>query len=124
MKKKVQEQIEKGYKLNWESYKLLGFEEKFSDTIFTFQEKVDDVLSCVDKIDGLVCFMETCEYKSETFKAIFEQIQTFLDAFDLHSYSNLPEWVRELDLKVCATHSHMHTFIMCSCIHVHIWVHS
>ena len=101
MKSEVQEQIKEGCGLGWESYKLEGFVQKFSDTIFNFQEKVDDVLSYTDKIDGLVCSMETCEYKAKTFKLILEQIQKLIDDLNLRSYSNLSAWVNHLDLKVC-----------------------
>ena len=100
MKNEVQEQIKEGCGLVWESYKLEGFVQKFSDTIFNFQERVDDVLSYTDKIDGLVCSMETCEYKSETFKAVLEQIQKLIDDLNLRSYSNLSAWVKHLDQKV------------------------
>ena len=101
MKSEVQEQIKEGCGLSWESYKLEGFVQKFSDTIFNFQEKVDDVLSYTDKIDGLVCSMETCEYKAKTFKVILEQIQKLIDDLNLRSYSNLSAWVKHLDNKVC-----------------------
>ena len=57
-------------------------------------------LSYTDKIDGLVCSMETCEYKSETFKAVLEQIQKLIDDLNLRSYSNLSAWVKHLDQKV------------------------
>ena len=102
MKSEVQEQIKEGCGLGWESYKLEGFVQKFSDTIFNFQEKVDDVLSYTDKIDGLVCSMETCEYKAKTFKVILEQIQKLIDDLNLRSYSNLSAWVKHLDNKVCS----------------------
>lgn len=100
MKNEVQEQIKEGCGLGWESYKLEGFVQKFSDTIFNFQEKVDDVLSYIDKIDGLLCSMETCEYKTKTFKLILEQIQKLIDDLNLRSYSNLSAWVKRLDEKV------------------------
>ena len=100
MKSDIQEQIKEGCGLIWESYKLEGFVHKFSDTIFNFQEKVDDVLSYTDKIDGLVCSMETCEYKTKTFKLILEQIQKLIDDLNLRSYSNLSAWVKHLDQKV------------------------
>ena len=100
MKSEVQEQIKEGCGLGWESYKLEGFVQKFSDTIFNFQEKVDDVLSYTDKIDGLVCSMETCEYKAKTFKLILDQIQKLIDDLNLRSYSNLSAWVKHLDQKV------------------------
>jgi hypothetical protein len=114
MKSEVQEQIKEGCGLVWESYKLEGFVQKFSDTIFNFQEKVDDVLSYTDKIDGLVCSMETCEYKTKTFKVILEQIQKLIDDLNLRSYSNLSAWVKHLDNKVCV----MPRRYLCFCIHI------
>ena len=101
LKCEVQEQIREGCGLSWESYKLENFVQKFSDCIFNFQEKVDDVLSYTDKIDMLVSSLETCEYRSFTFKDVLDKIQKHIDDLNLRSYSNLVAWVGELDEQVC-----------------------
>ena len=100
LKCEVQEQIREGCGLSWESYKLENFVQKFSDCIFNFQEKVDDVLSYTDKIDMLVSSLETCEYRSPTFKDLLDKIQKHIDDLNLRSYSNLVAWVGELDEQV------------------------
>ena len=123
MKNEVQEQVKEGCGLGWESYKLESFVQKFSDTIFNFQERVDDVLSYTDKIDGLVCSMETCEYKAKTFRNVLEQIQKLIDDLNLRSYSNLSAWVKHLDQKVpYALVCQRSTLCACVCVYVHLCV--
>ena len=100
LKCEVQEQIREGCGVAWDSYKLENFVQKFSDCIFNFQEKVDDVLSYTDKIDDLVCSLETCEYKVVTFREILEKVQKLVDDLNLRSYSNLVAWVGILDEQV------------------------
>ncbi len=87
----------------WDSYKLENFVQKFSDCIFNFQEKVDDVLSYTDRIEDMVYSLETCEYKAGLFKDVLEKIQKLVDDLNLRSYSNLVAWVGHLDGKVGGT---------------------
>ena len=143
----------------WESYKLEGFVQKFSDCIFNFQERVslgtslsqralcaqlnrnahipyvymyntctgnrlierklsspslfpdfnllcqvDEVLLYSVQIDGLVGSLETCEYRQATFRELLDQLQKMIDDLNLRSYSNLTQWVSELDKQVWFCH--------------------
>ena len=101
MKAEVQELIKEGNQLTWESYKLESYVQKFSECIFNFQERVDDVLSYTNQIDALISSMETCEYRSQNFREILDQIQKLIDDLNLRSFSNLPSWVAEMDKQVC-----------------------
>ena len=69
-----------------------------NNLIFDFQ--VDDLLSSVEKIDIEVRSLETCSYNSQTFRDVLGKVQRAVDELNLHSYSNLPQWVATLDLQV------------------------
>ena len=62
--------------------------------------KVDDLLSSVEKIDIEVRSLETCAYNSQTFRDVLGKVQRAVDELNLHSYSNLAQWVGTLDLQV------------------------
>ena len=64
---------------------------------------MDDVLSYTEQIETLVCSLETCEYNSGVFRQVLDQMQKLIDDLNLRSYSNLHQWVTNLDKQVCAT---------------------
>ncbi|EDO25962.1 predicted protein, partial [Nematostella vectensis] len=86
-----------GIGLVWESYKLDPYVQKLAEAVFNFQEKVDDLLSSVEKIDIEVRSLDTCSYNNQTFRDVLGKIQKAVDELNLHSYSNLPSWVNTLD---------------------------
>jgi dynein heavy chain 1 len=100
MKSEVQELVRDGCNITWESYKLESFVQKFSELIFNFQERVDDVLLYTNQIDELILSLENCEYKSVIFKDVLDQIQKLIDDLNLRSYSNLSAWVMNVDTQV------------------------
>ena len=63
-------------------------------------QQVDDLLGSVEKIDIEVRSLETCAYNSQTFRDVLGKVQRAVDELNLHSYSNLPQWVATLDLHV------------------------
>lgn len=82
-----------------------------NNLIFGFQ--VDDLLSSVEKIDIEVRSLETCSYNSQTFRDVLGKVQRAVDELNLHSYSNLPQWVATLDLQVKeSSHPVEHAFIV------------
>lgn len=54
----------------WESYKLDPFVQRFADSVFGFQEKVDDLISIDDLIANEVRSLETCSYNHQVFTEI------------------------------------------------------
>ena len=77
-----------------------NYVQKFSEVVFTFQERVDDAILCSEEIDRHVAHLGSCEYSQETFAATLEKIQKAVDDLNLHSYSNLEQWVNQLDARV------------------------
>ncbi|CAH3116472.1 unnamed protein product [Pocillopora meandrina] len=100
LRKEVQALITEGMVLVWESYKLDPYVQKLAEAVFNYQEKVDDLLSSVEKIDIEVRSLETCAYNSQTFRDVLGKVQRAVDELNLHSYSNLAQWVGTLDQQV------------------------
>ena len=82
LKCKMQEQIRDGCGMAWNSYKLENFVQKFSDRIFNFQEKMDDLLCYTDKR------MTWCAHwrlVTTRFREILEKVQKLADNLDSQS---------------------------------------
>ncbi|XP_050037127.2 dynein heavy chain, cytoplasmic isoform X2 [Dermacentor andersoni] len=99
-KREVQNLIAEGIGLVWESYKLDPYVQKLAETVFNFQEKVDDLMAIEEQIDIDVRSLETCPYSASTFAEILNKIQKAVDDLSLHQYSNLHHWVSKLDEQV------------------------
>ncbi|TNN61008.1 Cytoplasmic dynein 1 heavy chain 1 [Liparis tanakae] len=99
LKKEVQALVTEGITLVWESYKLDPYVQRLAETVFNFQEKVDDLLLIEEKIDLEVRSLETCMFENKTFSEILNRVQKAVDDLNLHSYSNLPIWVNKLDIE-------------------------
>ncbi|XP_034530779.1 cytoplasmic dynein 1 heavy chain 1 [Notolabrus celidotus] len=100
LKKEVQALVTEGITLVWESYKLDPYVQRLAETVFNFQEKVDDLLLIEEKIDLEVRSLETCMFDNKTFSDILNRVQKAVDDLNLHSYSNLPIWVNKLDIEI------------------------
>lgn len=100
LKKEVQQLIAEGIGQVWESYKLDPYVQRLAETVFNFQEKVDDLLAIEEQIDVDVRSIETCSYSTNVFADIINKIQKAVDDLSLHQYSNLNLWVGKLDEEV------------------------
>uniref|UniRef100_A0A5K3FEA9 Dynein heavy chain, cytoplasmic n=2 Tax=Mesocestoides corti TaxID=53468 RepID=A0A5K3FEA9_MESCO len=100
LRREVQSLITEGIPLNWESYRLPVFVQKFAETILQFQEKVEDLLQVTREIDLQLKALVTCPYSEDSFKDIIGKIQKLVDDLNLHKYSNLAQWVARLDAEV------------------------
>ncbi|XP_066262863.1 dynein heavy chain, cytoplasmic isoform X3 [Euwallacea similis] len=100
MRKDVQNLIQEGASLVWESYKLDPYVQKFSETIVGFQEKVEELVIIGEQLEVDVRSLETCPYSANTFADILSKIQHAVDDLSLKQYSNLNIWVNRLDEEV------------------------
>lgn len=100
MKRNVQAIFGEGVGLVWESYKLDQYVQKLAEAVFSFQEKVDELLAINELIEVEVRSLDTCAYSTTVFQGILAKIQKAVDDLSLHQYSNLKEWVRRLDQNV------------------------
>eukprot|EP00112_Aurelia_sp_Birch-Aquarium-sp1_P023013 Seg670.8 transcript_id=Seg670.8/GoldUCD/mRNA.D3Y31 product="Cytoplasmic dynein 1 heavy chain 1" protein_id=Seg670.8/GoldUCD/D3Y31 len=100
VKKDIQGLINEGGNLDWQSYKLMPYVLRLSESVTNYQEKVDELIASIEKIDIEVRSLESCAYKRETFDEILGKVQKAVDDLNLHSYSNLSSWVKSLDEEV------------------------
>jgi dynein heavy chain 1 len=100
MRRDVQQLITEGVQLVWDSYKLDPYVQKLAESIFLFQERVDDLLAVEERIDLEVKALDTCAYYKATFAEVLARVQKHVDDLSLHQYSNLLQWVARLDHEV------------------------
>ena len=89
--------VHEGAELVWDSYKLESYTQRFQDHVFTYQEKVDDLICLDDTISREVKQLADCPFEANHFKQILEKVQKSVDEMAHHSYSNLTIWVSSLD---------------------------
>lgn len=100
LRKDVLGLISEGIALVWESYKLDPYVQRLSESVVSFQEKVEDLLVVEEQLDVDVRSLETCPYSAATFADILSKIQHAVDDLSLRQYSNLHVWVARLDEEV------------------------
>ncbi|RZC33924.1 Dynein heavy, DHC N2, AAA 9 and/or MT domain containing protein [Asbolus verrucosus] len=100
MRKEVQQLIAEGIQLVWESYKLDPYVQRLSDTVVSFQERVEELVIVGEQLEVDVRSLETCPYSANTFADILSKIQHAVDDLSLKQYSNLHIWVNRLDEEV------------------------
>lgn len=100
LRRDIQLLIAEGIALQWESYRLDPYVQRFAEAVFNFQEKVDDLLVVTRQIELEVKALETCAYSRTNIEEILGKIQKAVDDLSLHQYSNLASWVSRLDEEV------------------------
>jgi dynein heavy chain 1 len=98
--KNIQSRIAEGVTLRWESYRLENFVQGLAEDVFTFQEKVDDVLIYNEKLHKLVAAIEKCPLTKKDLSEVLTEIQRVVDHLNLRAYVNLEAWVKTLDAQV------------------------
>merc|ERR1712150_87206 len=96
----IQSILAEGMLLEWQSYKLMPYVMRLSESVTGYQEKVDELMTSIQKIDIEVQSLATCAHGGETYESILASIQKAVDELNLHSYSNLNGWVKSLDKQV------------------------
>ena len=81
-----------GISLVWESYKLDPYVQKFAEQVFSFEEKVEELLEMDAQITTEVQNLDTCQYNFQVFSEI---IGTKIISKNLRilSYVQLASWV-------------------------------
>ncbi|GJQ76160.1 hypothetical protein Trydic_g1905 [Trypoxylus dichotomus] len=99
-RKEVQQLIAEGIQLTWESFKLDPYVQRLSDTVVSFQERVEELVIVGEQLEVDVRSLETCPYSANTFAEILAKIQHAVDDLSLKQFSNLHIWVNRLDEQV------------------------
>ena len=77
--------------------------------MLSLSTQVDDALKHSEQITALVSKVSSCEYSSAKFTEVLEDIQKLIDKLNLRSYTNLVQWVSQLDAQVTMTTHKWHT---------------
>ncbi|KAF9438119.1 hypothetical protein BGZ76_009650 [Entomortierella beljakovae] len=118
----AQKMVSKGINLRWEHFantyggvaaynnpgntldarenRHIMFVREFASVVSIFQDKVDALISIYDDIMKLIDELPVCQFVHSTFANILMRIQKLIDRLNLESYSNLDQWVAQLDAKV------------------------
>ncbi|MFH4975707.1 hypothetical protein AB6A40_002416 [Gnathostoma spinigerum] len=99
-KKEIQSQLSEGYTLTWESYKLDPYVGKLSETINSYQDKVEELEMVLDRIEVDLAALDTCQYSAPTLAALLTSVQKAVDKLSLGNYSNLHQWVEDIDKQI------------------------
>jgi dynein heavy chain 1 len=97
MKRDVQSLIMDMSNLVWDSYKLEGSVQKFSESIYNFREKVDELIAVESTIEQHLKDLDNCDYTDTKFCDVLYEIQKSIDYLNLKGFSNLPQWVAKFD---------------------------
>ncbi|TKR93274.1 hypothetical protein L596_007763 [Steinernema carpocapsae] len=100
MKKDIQTEIGNGYQITWDSYKVDPYVAKFSESIGRYQDRVDELIVTLDSIDLNLATLESCQYSSKVISEILSHIQKSVDQLSLGQYSNLSNWVEDIDRRI------------------------
>lgn len=100
-KVQVQQKLNEGFKLKWESLaKLDPFVTSLAEMVARFREKVESFLEKEEEITQVMAHLATCPLTEEAFVEIIEKVQKTVDELNLQSYSNLGHWVKKIDQQV------------------------
>ena len=99
-KQGVYQLLSEGFKLRWDDPRVQRFTRSLADTVTSFRESVELLLDKNVAINEQLALLKTCPLNLEAFSSILTAIQTVVDSLNLESYSNLPQWVAQLDSSV------------------------
>lgn len=110
--------------LTWDNYRVESYVSKVADAtryvvayssnspslLFSiYQEKADELVDVLDKIELHLNALDTCQYSQTAISNIITAIQGLVDKLALGNYSNLSVWVEDLDRQVSDTDTHYAT---------------
>eukprot|EP01094_Clydonella_sp_ATCC50884_P027826 TRINITY_DN8164_c0_g1_i2.p1 TRINITY_DN8164_c0_g1~~TRINITY_DN8164_c0_g1_i2.p1 ORF type:complete len:4596 (+),score=2011.83 TRINITY_DN8164_c0_g1_i2:76-13863(+) len=99
-KQKVYENLAEGFKLRWSDAKLARFTRQFADVVTSFRASVQALVEKHNQIQKEMVALETCALTGSELHGCLDRIQNVVDALNLESYSNLSQWVEQLDMDV------------------------
>eukprot|EP01155_Anaeramoeba_flamelloides_P010253 Anaeramoba_flamelloidesa325155_517.p1 GENE.a325155_517~~a325155_517.p1 ORF type:complete len:3661 (-),score=1024.13 a325155_517:18-11000(-) len=97
---KVQQTIEDGFNYNWNHTKLEFYVSKLAQEVITFETKVEFLKSKYQEINEYLKELKTCKLERLAIQNILKRIQNLIKDFKTDNYSNLNQWIKELDSKI------------------------
>ena len=106
----------------WESYKLDPYVTKMADLINIYQEKVDELIELLDKIEADMNALEKCQYTAQVVSGLLTSIQKAVDQLALGNYSNLHAWVETVDKQVRSDFPFITFSFRLNCAYLNVWM--
>jgi dynein heavy chain 1 len=97
----VQQMIQDGVPLKWDSDRIESYTKKFSEHVFQFQQKFTELESMVLQMDSLVEGLGDIDVRGDPeagrqlMEGSFEKMQKMVDDMNLANFSNMPGWVAD-----------------------------
>uniref|UniRef100_A0A7E4ZT92 Dynein heavy chain, cytoplasmic n=1 Tax=Panagrellus redivivus TaxID=6233 RepID=A0A7E4ZT92_PANRE len=92
--------LEEGAVLVWESYRMDTYVAKVAEAAAAYQDKVDDLINILDKVEADLASLATCEYSAATIGLHLTNIQKNVDELTLGNFANLNAYMDELNKKI------------------------
>ena len=73
---------------------------KVSDAVTAYQEKANELIDVIDKLEGELASLKTCEYSLPVIGSHLQNMQKNVDQLSLGGFASLNTWVEELDKRV------------------------
>ncbi|KAJ3439563.1 dynein heavy chain [Anaeramoeba flamelloides] len=96
----VQQVIKDGCKLEWNDSNLNFYVTNLAEKVRDFESKVDFLKNKYHEINEHLKELETCQLDQKIIQNILRAIQKIIDDFNPNDFSNLNQWVKELDQKI------------------------
>eukprot|EP00761_Pharyngomonas_kirbyi_P012437 gb/GECH01012464.1/.p1 GENE.gb/GECH01012464.1/~~gb/GECH01012464.1/.p1 ORF type:complete len:4713 (+),score=1227.40 gb/GECH01012464.1/:1-14139(+) len=96
----IHRKLRDGFNLTWDKGQNETYSKDLSELTRDFNEKVTNLIHKNEQIHRAMDSLKTSPLRQENFREILGRIQGFIDELDLASYSNLKNWVKNIDKEI------------------------
>lgn len=102
-KNDAQKFLLEGLQTDWKNeYRINKFAEKIEGVVKLFEEAVYDAIEKTQQVEELMGEMTQCALSRDTIQSKLTAIQKIVDEFNFNDFSNLPQWVDDLEERIRA----------------------
>lgn len=88
----------KGLEIQWKNELAVGkYAKELREAVSEFEDVVNEVIEKTSLVDQYIEEFASSELDQEVLSQKIDKIQKIIDEFDTKSYSNLQQWVNEID---------------------------
>jgi dynein heavy chain 1 len=91
----------KGLETQWKNDLVVEkYAKELRESVCEFEDVVNEVIEKTDQVDEFIEELQLSDLDQEILAQKIDKIQKIIDEFDTKSYSNLQQWVNELDSNI------------------------